>query len=159
MRAEESRHSVEHASSSLLQTLIKQFLGRFINGLDDLISHKMKPTHHVPEMILERASSSFRNAACTAEGIPISPTCVQQAIENACKVMPNLSCSQQGQGVIQVDKALKNLQTHEDLVTEDVRFEVLLHGPAGSPQGVHVRQAEEASVRQLFGVRVNPKFK
>jgi tripeptidyl-peptidase-2 len=97
-------------------------------------------------------------SACKAEGIPISPTRIQRAIENTCKVMPNLSCLQQGWGMIQVDKALEYLQTHKDLVTEDVRFEVLLDGRAGNPRGIYIRQAEEASVRQSFGIRVNPKF-
>jgi hypothetical protein len=44
-----------------------------------------------------------------------------------------MSCLQQGWGVIQVDRGLESLQTHEDLVTEDVRFEVLLDGWVGNP--------------------------
>jgi hypothetical protein len=66
--------------------------------------------------------------------------------------MPNLSCLQQGWGMIQVDKALEHLQIHKDLVMEDVRFEVLLDGRAGNPRGIYIRQAEEASVRQSFVV-------
>jgi tripeptidyl-peptidase-2 len=97
-------------------------------------------------------------SACKAEGIPISPPRIQRAIENTCKVMPNLTCLQQGWGMIQVDKALEYLQTHKDIVTEDVRFEVHIDGRAGNPRGIYMRQAEEVSVRQSFGIRVNPKF-
>ena len=98
-------------------------------------------------------------SACKALDIPISPTRIQRAIENTCQVMPNLTCLQQGWGMIQVDKALEYLQTHKDGGNEDVRFEVLIDGRAGNPRGIYMRQAEEASVRQSFGIRVNPKFK
>lgn len=98
-------------------------------------------------------------SACKAEGIPISPPRIQRALENSAKSMPNLSCLQQGWGMVQVDKAFEHLKSVKDFESEDIYFEVYLDDKAGNPRGIYLRQAEESATAQTFAVRVNPKFR
>jgi tripeptidyl-peptidase II len=98
-------------------------------------------------------------SACKAEGIPISPSRIQRALENTAKAMPGLSRYQQGWGMVQVEEAYKYLQQLKDVPTEDMHFEVYIDSLNGSPRGIYLRQPEESSISQTFSVHVNPKFK
>lgn len=98
-------------------------------------------------------------SACKAENIPISSSRIRRAIENTAKGMPNLSCLQQGWGLLQVDKAFDHLKSLKDEPTEDVHFEIYLEGKAGNPRGIYLRQAEESASMETFSVRVNPQFR
>jgi tripeptidyl-peptidase-2 len=98
-------------------------------------------------------------SACKAEGIPISPTRIQRAIENTTKTMDNLSCLQQGWGMIQVDRALEHLKKTKDLDSEDVHFEVVVDNRSSNPRGIYLRQPVESATKHSFSIRVNPKFR
>ena len=98
-------------------------------------------------------------SACKAEGIPISPPRIQRAIENTSLHMPNLTCLQEGWGMIQVDKAFEYLQKSKDITSDDIYFEVYVESRAGNPRGIYLRQPEESSTLQTFSVQVNPKFR
>ena len=96
-------------------------------------------------------------SACLQEGIPISPARIQRALENTAKDM-GLSRVQQGAGMIQVDKALEYLQANKDTPFEDVSYSVRIDGKAGNPRGIYLRQPDETSVKQTFGISVSPRF-
>jgi tripeptidyl-peptidase-2 len=98
-------------------------------------------------------------SACKAEGIPISSSRIQRALENTAKPMANISCLQQGWGMIQVDKAFEHLKACKDYESEDVHFEVTVDSLTGSPRGIYLRQADEASVKQTFAIKINPNFR
>jgi len=98
-------------------------------------------------------------SACKAEGIPISAPRIRRALENSAKTMPNLSCLQQGRGMVQVDKAFEHLKKWKDCPSEDVHFEVYLDEKASNPRGIYLRQADDSATKQTFSVRVNPKFR
>jgi len=98
-------------------------------------------------------------SACKAEQIPISPPRIRRALENSAKTMPNLSCLQQGWGMVQVDKAYEHLKKFKDFASEDIHFEVYLDEKVGNPRGIYLRQADESATKQSFSVRVNPKFR
>jgi tripeptidyl-peptidase-2 len=98
-------------------------------------------------------------SACKAEGIPISPSRIQRAIQNTTQVMPNLSCLQQGWGMIQVDKAFEYLKATKDSTSEDINFQVNLDNRSGNPRGIYLRQPEESATKQTFSIRVSPKFR
>jgi tripeptidyl-peptidase-2 len=98
-------------------------------------------------------------SACKAEGIPISPSRIQRAIENTAKSMPNLSTLQQGWGMVQVTQAFEHLKTTKDYATEDVHFEVYVENLPGNPRGVYLRQPEESAAKRSFSIWANPKFR
>ncbi|KAG7366232.1 tripeptidyl-peptidase II [Nitzschia inconspicua] len=98
-------------------------------------------------------------SACKAEGIPISPSRIQRAIENTAKSMPGSSRYQQGWGMVQVEEAYKYLQQMKTVATEDMYFEVYIDNQSGSTRGVYIRQPEESSIVQTFSVCVKPNFK
>lgn len=98
-------------------------------------------------------------SACKAEGIPISPPRIQRAVENSAKVMPNLSCLQQGWGMLQVDKAFEHLVATKEYESEDIHFQVYLEGLSGNPRGIYLRQPQESATKRAFSVRVNPEFR
>eukprot|EP00980_Cylindrotheca_fusiformis_P004685 scaffold992_cov116-Cylindrotheca_fusiformis.AAC.20 len=98
-------------------------------------------------------------SACKAEGIPISPSRIQRAIENTAKSMPNLSTLQQGWGMVQVTQAFEHLKAVKDYVTEDVNFEVFVENLPGNPRGVYLRQPEDSAAKRTFSIKVNPKFR
>jgi tripeptidyl-peptidase-2 len=98
-------------------------------------------------------------SACKAENIPISPSRIRRALENSAQRMPNLSCLQQGWGIVQVDKAFEYLKSVKDFDSEDIHFDVYLDEKAGNPRGILLRQAEESATKQSFSVRVNPRFR
>ncbi|KAL3924971.1 MAG: hypothetical protein SGILL_000709 [Bacillariaceae sp.] len=97
-------------------------------------------------------------SACKREGIPVSPSRIQRAIENTAKRMISLSPLQTGYGMVQVCDAFEYLKSTKEETREDVHFEVYVER-TGSPRGIYLRQPEESSISQTFSVRVNPKFK
>jgi tripeptidyl-peptidase-2 len=102
-------------------------------------------------------------SACMAEGISFSAARIRRALINTAKPYPNLSVLQQGAGMIQVDRAWEYLQEHRDAVGEDVHFDVRVdknNSMNGSrkPRGIYLRQQEETTARQKFGIVVDPQF-
>jgi tripeptidyl-peptidase-2 len=98
-------------------------------------------------------------SACKQEGIPISPSRIQRALENSAKPMPNLTCLQQGWGMIQVDQAYEHLKATKDIAEQDIHFEVVIDNRSGNPRGIYLRQPNESLQKQTFSIRVNPNFR
>ena len=98
-------------------------------------------------------------SACKQEGIPISPTRIQRALENTAKTMPNLNCLQQGWGMIQIDQAYEYLKSTKDIVDQDIHFEVFVDNRSGNPRGIYLRSPNECLRKQTFSIKVNPNFR
>lgn len=98
-------------------------------------------------------------SACKAEGIPISPSRIQRAIENTTKEMKNLSPLQQGWGMIQVPDAFEHLKQMKAFESEALYFDVFVENLSGNPRGIYLRQFEQSTSKRSFSIRVNPRFR
>jgi tripeptidyl-peptidase-2 len=93
-------------------------------------------------------------SACKGLGVPVSPSRIKRALMNTALALPQLSCLQQGSGMIQVDKALDYLVEFKDDPTEDIHFAVSIVDRFGEPRGVYLRQADETAKRHTYSVSV-----
>jgi tripeptidyl-peptidase-2 len=86
-----------------------------------------------------------------------SPYSVRRAIQNTAQVIPGVDVWAQGPGMLQVDRAWDYLIEHDDVIDEEVRYEVSIEEREGG-RGVYLREPFETDEPALVRVTVKPQF-
>jgi tripeptidyl-peptidase-2 len=98
-------------------------------------------------------------SACKAEGIPITPARIRKALLNTADFRLNMTAPDQGQGLLQVDKAFAYLQQTKDVAAEDIFFQATVQNRTGNTRGIYLRQSHETGVKQMCEIFINPQFR
>ncbi|KAL8557152.1 hypothetical protein ACS0TY_004563 [Phlomoides rotata] len=100
-------------------------------------------------------------SAMKAEGIPVSPYSVREALENTC--IPVGSSPEDklsaGQGLMQVDKAYDYIQKSRDIPSVRYQLKINQSGKTTpTSRGIYLREADSCHRSTEWTVKVEPKF-